>query len=149
MRLHCGHNTRIWPMAKTNPHLHRFLKFSLDSCGELFIQLVLHGLAWKRTIWDFRSANIAFSQSQTATALLSVLNRDAGMSAIGVGMFKRGLPTVFIFPSRASSSRSTKAVELSTIVFEDTNPSISRDMVHWGSGTPWDTTTFLDIGQEQ
>ncbi|KIK62671.1 hypothetical protein GYMLUDRAFT_242318 [Collybiopsis luxurians FD-317 M1] len=89
--------------------------------GEIVIQLILLGLAWKRTIWDFR--HITFFRP----ALISVLNRDglkifAGISgisvsschfsylrrltqplvalvAIGVAVLKRGgTPAVFIFP---------------------------------------------------
>ncbi|KAF5381211.1 hypothetical protein D9757_007871 [Collybiopsis confluens] len=107
-------------------HSRRKKSILIFICGELFMQIILHGLAWKRTMWDFR--NINFSQSRTAPGLLSVLNRDgakvftgvlskffpvqtricpqyqlnfnllAGLFALGIGLFKRGLPIVFIFP---------------------------------------------------
>ncbi|KIK64616.1 hypothetical protein GYMLUDRAFT_240589 [Collybiopsis luxurians FD-317 M1] len=70
-------------------------------CGELVIQLILHGLAWKRTIWEFRRLTLF------RPTLISVLNRDGlkmfagilvAIIAITVAAFKRGTAAVFIFP---------------------------------------------------
>ncbi|KIK59255.1 hypothetical protein GYMLUDRAFT_245330 [Collybiopsis luxurians FD-317 M1] len=89
-------------------------------CGELAIQLILHGLTWKRTIWDFRTLTLF------RPTLLPLLNRDGlkvfagilgiapplasfvqfpevtlpvvAMISIGVGVFRRGTAVVFIFP---------------------------------------------------
>ncbi|KIK64611.1 hypothetical protein GYMLUDRAFT_240585 [Collybiopsis luxurians FD-317 M1] len=91
------------------------------TCGVLAIHLVLHGLAWKRTIWDFRLITLF------RPTMISVLNRDGlkmfagtlGITlfliaslvqplmvipvlvatiAIVVAVFKRGVAIVFIFP---------------------------------------------------
>ncbi|KAJ3896805.1 hypothetical protein GG344DRAFT_60973 [Lentinula edodes] len=70
--------------------------------GELLVQLVIHGLAWKRTIWDLRQY-----YSYPPPALLSVLNRDSlkvfmgisvAMAAVGVATLKIFFPVTFIFP---------------------------------------------------
>ncbi|KIK67277.1 hypothetical protein GYMLUDRAFT_37363 [Collybiopsis luxurians FD-317 M1] len=69
--------------------------------GELVVQCIVHGLAWKRTMWDFR--RLAFFQP----TLFSVLNRDglkvfvgigAVMIATNVGAVKVGVPSFFVFP---------------------------------------------------
>ncbi|KAJ3869809.1 hypothetical protein EV359DRAFT_59581 [Lentinula novae-zelandiae] len=47
--------------------------------GELLVQLVIHGLAWKRTIWDLRQY-----YSYPPPALLSVLNKDGLKVLMGI-----------------------------------------------------------------
>ncbi|KIK58044.1 hypothetical protein GYMLUDRAFT_704791 [Collybiopsis luxurians FD-317 M1] len=69
--------------------------------GELITQVILHGLAWKRTIWDLRVL-------ASRPPWFSVLNRDnlnvfigiaVAMIAMTVSAVKKlGMANVFIFP---------------------------------------------------
>ncbi|KAE9394004.1 hypothetical protein BT96DRAFT_923756 [Gymnopus androsaceus JB14] len=67
--------------------------------GEIFIHLVIHGLAWKRTIWDLRT----FARPP----LFSVLNRDGlkvfaavsfGVVSIGVCAGNKAIPVLLVYP---------------------------------------------------
>ncbi|KIK59271.1 hypothetical protein GYMLUDRAFT_675865 [Collybiopsis luxurians FD-317 M1] len=128
--------------------------------GELATQLTLHGLAWKRTIWDFRTLTLF------RPALLPVLNRDGlkvfagilvAMISIGVGVFKRGTPVVFIFPllmTFISAAGTRTILNLQALsISDEAPPSLSKssnqvelttieDLTTWEA--PWDTSTLLD-----
>ncbi|KAJ3989940.1 hypothetical protein F5890DRAFT_1483658 [Lentinula detonsa] len=128
--------------------------------GELLVQFIIHGLSWKRTIWDLRQY-----YSHSRPVLLSVVNRDGlkvftgilvAMAAIGLSTLKISFPVAFVFPCFVSlisalgcrmilnlqtldaltetgpSSEQNKELELTTI-----NNSIMAT-----SDAPWDSTTF-------
>ncbi|KAJ3928786.1 MAG: hypothetical protein NXY57DRAFT_486364 [Lentinula lateritia] len=127
--------------------------------GELVVQLVIHGLAWKRTIWDLRQY-----YSYPPPALLSVLNKDGlkvlmgisvAMAAVGLATLKISFPVTFIFPlfislvsalgcrtilnlqrldalTEPRTSEPHKELELSTIDHSS--------MTNWDAA--WDLTTF-------
>ncbi|KIK57958.1 hypothetical protein GYMLUDRAFT_45761 [Collybiopsis luxurians FD-317 M1] len=127
--------------------------------GELFTQVILHGLAWKRTIWDLR----VFA---SRPAWFSVLNRDnlnvfigiaVAMIAMTVSAVKNvGMADIFIFPlwitflsfaatriilnlhtlDPSDGTSSSKPMELTTIT----------DVSSWDE--PWDTTTFQNTESE-
>ncbi|KIK66313.1 hypothetical protein GYMLUDRAFT_38135 [Collybiopsis luxurians FD-317 M1] len=141
----------------THPIINPFLLFIY---GEFLTQIILHGMVWKRIIWDpdFRVL------SSPRPALVSVLNRDGltismgmivAMVAMTVSAVKKGMGVVFVFPlwitflsisgtriilnfqklrpsEALASSKISQHTELTTI----TDASIS--------GSPWDATTFLD-----
>ncbi|KIK62670.1 hypothetical protein GYMLUDRAFT_41586 [Collybiopsis luxurians FD-317 M1] len=133
------------------------------ACGEIVIQLILLGLAWKRIFWDFRRIK------SFRPALISVLNRDglrtfAGIAvalvAISVAVSKRGgTPAVFIFPlliTFISISGTRTILNLQALSHEATlsrsTPEPNREMelttvnlTRWEE--PWSTTTFLDVEQ--
>ncbi|KAF5375489.1 hypothetical protein D9757_009938 [Collybiopsis confluens] len=78
--------------------------------GELVTQVILHGLAWKRTFWDFRLV------SSSRPPLLSVLNRDGftvfmgiavAMIAMSVSAVKKGMGVVFVFPTSTQNTKET------------------------------------------
>ncbi|KIK59254.1 hypothetical protein GYMLUDRAFT_245329 [Collybiopsis luxurians FD-317 M1] len=129
-------------------------------CGELLIQLILHGLTWKRTIWDFRRFTLLPS------ALLSVLNRDGlkiftgtSVAIIATAILKRGTLIAFVFPFLISfvSASGTRAI-LHLQILSASNqatPSLLKsskevelttiDFTTWEA--PWSTSTFLDPEQ--
>ncbi|KIK67272.1 hypothetical protein GYMLUDRAFT_861995 [Collybiopsis luxurians FD-317 M1] len=124
--------------------------------GELFVQIFLHGLAWKRTIWDLR--RFSFSRP----ALISVLNRDSlkvfigivvAMIAISVAAVKRGIPALFIFPQFISliSILGTRTILNLQTLYSETDeaaPSSEKSQgiefttIH--ESAVWDAATFLN-----
>jgi hypothetical protein len=127
----------------------------MTSYGELIIQFILHGLAWKRTLWDLRST------LPSQPALLSVLNRDSlrvfmgisvAMTAIAIAVTTQGQPGLFIFPLFISflSAASTRTIlNLQTLhAANDTEAASSRlkalELTEIDDLATWDTSTFLD-----
>ncbi|KAJ3915316.1 hypothetical protein F5877DRAFT_69982 [Lentinula edodes] len=155
----------IYTSFSKSAHSPRHIKFGNPTLvfiyGELLVQLVIHGLAWKRTIWDLRQY-----YSYPPPALLSVLNRDSlkvfmgisvAMAAVGVATLKIFFPVTFIFPlfislvsalvqgcrtilnlqrldalTEPGTSEPHKEPELTTID--------NSSMTNWDAA--WDSTTF-------
>ncbi|GAW04224.1 hypothetical protein LENED_006001 [Lentinula edodes] len=159
----CRTAMSIYTSFSKSAHSPRHIKFGNPTLvfiyGELLVQLVIHGLAWKRTIWDLRQY-----YSYPPPALLSVLNRDSlkvfmgisvAMAAVGVATLKIFFPVTFIFPlfislvsalgcrtilnlqrldalTEPGTSEPHKEPELTTID--------NSSMTNWDAA--WDSTTF-------
>ncbi|KAJ3777888.1 hypothetical protein FB446DRAFT_716042 [Lentinula raphanica] len=129
--------------------------------GELIIQVIIHGLSWKRTMWDLRH----YSNSYSRPPLLSVLDKDSlrvfmgisvAMTAVGLSTVKITLPVAFVFPlfiSLISALGCRAILNLQTLVdasLEIGRPSIQNkaelttvhgsNMTSWDA--PWELATF-------
>ncbi|KAF5350818.1 hypothetical protein D9757_013534 [Collybiopsis confluens] len=116
------------------------------ACKELFIQLVLHGLTWKRTMYDLRGIRIP-SQPQ----LLSVLHRDGLRVFMGILVnFDDQAPDCIYFgfgnEDNSQSSDSTYSSDEATISSpKEVELTVIESVIEWD--TPWDTSTILGVEQ--
>ncbi|KAE9411326.1 hypothetical protein BT96DRAFT_911939 [Gymnopus androsaceus JB14] len=118
--------------------------------GEIAVQLVIHGLALRRTFWDLRHYTFA------RPPLFSVLNRDGlkifaaislAMVSIGVSAGREAIPVVLIYPifiSLISTAVCRTILNLQTLdITTRETPSSERnkEFTSINDISIWDTTT--------